>query len=118
MIEREVYLAAALSCQIWTDFTQEALLMLDNFTLARELKTFRGRRQELTASTASRTKRREALSMPPSSEEEPSHPNANRGMNTLPLDAEEEPSHPNANRGMNTLPLDAQSGIKKQLRTA
>jgi hypothetical protein len=63
MIEREVYLAAALSCQIWTDFTQEALLMLDNFTLARELKTFRGRRQELTASM-SRTKRREALSMP------------------------------------------------------
>ena len=90
MIEREVYLAAALSCQIWTDFTQEALLMLDNFTLARELKTFRGRRQELTASTASRTKRREALSMPPSSEEEPSHPNANRGMNTLPLDAQSE----------------------------
>jgi hypothetical protein len=82
--------------QVWTDFTQ-ALLMLDNFTLARELKTFRGRRQELTASM-SRTKRREALSMPPSSEEEPSHPNANRGMNTL--------------------PLDAQSEIKKQLRTA
>jgi hypothetical protein len=34
-------------------------------------------------------------------------------MNTLPLDAEEEPSHPNANRGMYTLPLDAQSEFKK-----